>query len=372
MPIWMTLTFLSVVGLISSGIHLYVLSRVDASLASSLSDSPLALGGLVLLSLCYFVIGRWLTPRRAWVRLLGWCSGLWLGALVYLLLWGACAQLLTWALADAVSPPYWWLIGALLTIAYGLWSGTRPPVIKRVELTIPRLAHELDGLKIAQLSDIHIGPTLGERFAAELARRTAALSPDLIVITGDLVDGSVERLREDVEPLITMSAPLGLYFVTGNHELISAADPWVSYLMERGVRVLENEGLQLKRQGATLNIAGVEDWEGSRFPPPRPPSLSEALEGLDPEAPTILLAHQPKAAREAAERGVALQLSGHTHGGQMFPFSWLIYLDQPYRSGLYDVEGMKLYVSEGTGYWGPPLRVGTRSELTLITLRSPS
>ncbi len=145
------------------------------------------------------------------------------------------------------------------------------------------------------------------------------------------------------------------------------AGEWVRYVREGGVRVLENEHVVCERGGVPFVVAGVEDWEGARFPPgARAPSLSRALEGAPPVVFTLLLAHQPKAAAEASACGVSLQLSGHTHGGQLWPFSWLIYLDQPYRAGLYWVGRMALYVSEGTGYWGPPLRWGTRGEVTLV------
>ena len=201
----------------------------------------------------------------------------------------------------------------------------------------------------------------------QLVERVNALAPDLIVITGDLVDGEVRKLKEDVAPFFELSAPLGVFFITGNHELISGVDSWVEHLRAGGMTVLENESRLLERDGAALNLVGVEDWESARFHPQRSPNLDRALSGCDTALTTVLLAHQPKAVREAAQRGVDLQLSPH-HGGQIAPFTWLVALDQPYRSGLYHVRDTALYVSEGTGYWGPPLRLGTRSELTLLTL----
>ena len=376
MPIWMTLTFLSVVSAVAYGLNSYALTRLDLALSTELGSLLLVKLGLVALTVSYFIIGRWLTPRRPLVRLLAWSSGLWIGLLIYLDLFGALSHLGVWAgllgsRAEWIAlglPASWWVASAVGVTLYGVWRATRAPVVRQVSVEVKGLPSALEGLKIAQLSDIHIGPTLGERFARELTQMTHALEPDLVVITGDLVDGSVERLREDVAPFFELSAPLGVYFVTGNHELISEADPWVAHLKASGFTVLENQGLTLTHRGASLNLAGVEDWEGSKFPPPRPPSLTKALSGLELSYPTVLLAHQPKVAKEASEMGVDLQLSGHTHGGQLTPFSWLIYLDQPYRAGLYRVGEMSLYVSEGTGYWGPPVRVGTRSELTLITL----
>jgi len=375
-PIWMTLAFLSVVSGVAYGLNSYALSRLNLALGTDLGSLPSLKLGFVALTVCYFVIGRWLTPRRPLVRLLAWCSGLWIGLLIYLVLFGALSHLGLWvgllgprAEFTALGlPPSWWVTLAVGVTLYGVFRVTRGPVVRQVSVEVKGLPSALEGLRIAQLSDIHIGPTLGERFARRLTQMTRALNPDLVVITGDLVDGSVERLKEDVAPFFELSAPLGVYFVTGNHELISEADPWVAHLKANGLTVLENQGLTLTYKGASLNLAGVEDWEGSRFPPPRPPSLTSALRGLDLSVPTVLLAHQPKVAKEASEAGVDLQLSGHTHGGQLTPFSWLIYLDQPYRAGLYKVGEMSLYVSEGTGYWGPPVRVGTQSELTLVTL----
>lgn len=382
MQAWMMLTFLAIVGLIAYGLNGYALTRLDVALSTQFSGLMWLKFLLVALSVSYFFIGKWLTPRILWVRGLAWCSALWLGVLLYLNLMGGLVHLavLIGILNPDTSgqwigysiPSFWWILVVLGIVLWGIWQAKRDPVLKEVSIQIKDLPQALDGLKIVQLSDIHIGPTLGESFAQQLTTTTMQRSPDLIVITGDLVDGTVARLQQDVEPFFSLSAPLGVYFVTGNHEFISEANSWVAYLKEKGIKVLENQGIQLDHHGVEFNLVGVEDWEGAKFPPYRPPSLTKALKNLNLALPTILLAHQPKVAAEASQLGIDLQLSGHTHGGQMFPFSWFIYLDQPYRSGLYRVGSMSLYVSEGTGYWGPPLRIGTRSELTLITLSAPS
>ncbi|MGB0592098.1 MAG: metallophosphoesterase [Myxococcota bacterium] len=387
MPVLMRLVFLTIVSVVSYGLHLFLFSRVaqmlsDAAVMLPQSILETASGKLLVLeltfsvlTLSYFTIGTMLHPRQ--FRWLGWLSGAWMGALTLLCLWGGVhlvaalgAELIGYEL-----PPLTGVIGLAVTLmcwGWGLANVLRPPALKRVSVPLTKLPEALHGLRIAQLSDIHVGPTVGRRFMDDLVARTNALSPDMIVITGDLVDGSVAMLGDDVAPIFDLSAPLGVYFITGNHELISGVDPWIHYIREGGITVLENEARCLRHNGAHLNLVGVEDWDSERFHRQRHPNLSEALVGVDTEHTTILLAHQPKAAREASLRGVDLQLSGHTHGGQMAPLTVLIYLDQPYRSGLYTIGPTQLYVSEGTGYWGPPIRLGTRSELTLLTLeRAP-
>jgi hypothetical protein len=252
----------------------------------------------------------------------------------------------------------------------GLRNALRQPTLNQITLHPQRLPEALDGLRIVQLSDIHVGPTIGHSFLRDVVDRTLAQNPDLIVVTGDLVDGEVSLLAEDVAPLFDLHAPLGVYFITGNHEFISGADSWVDHVRKHGITVLENESRVLKHNDTNFQLVGVEDWDSARFHPSRSPNLDKALDACSEECFTLLLAHQPKAIREASERGVDLQLSGHTHGGQFAPFSSLVVLDQPYRSGLYTIGASLLYVNEGTGYWGPPLRIGTRSEITELVLRA--
>ena len=383
MPIYMRLAFLTVVSLLSYGLHSYLFSRVQHMLTEAATSLPPAVVAaakgdalwpvvtLSALTLSYFAIGSLLHPRT--FRALAWISGGWMGAMTLLCVWGAVHQLLSLIaqLLGVSLPAELGVAGlgvAALLWALGLANVLRPPALKEVSVPLKELPAELHGLRIAQLSDVHVGPTVGRAFMERIVARTNALKPDLIVITGDLVDGDVEMLRRDVAPIFELTAPLGVYFITGNHELISGVDPWVAHIREGGITVLENEHQVLTHNDALVNLVGVEDRDSARFHPDRRPNLDQALAGADTELTTILLAHQPKAVREAAIRGIDLQLSGHTHGGQMIPLTWLIYLDQPWRSGLYQVRGTTLYVNEGTGYWGPPIRIGTRSELTLLTL----
>jgi uncharacterized protein len=229
------------------------------------------------------------------------------------------------------------------------------------------LAPAMEGTVIVQLTDIHVGPTIGRDFIASMVREVNALSPDVIAITGDLVDGSVSSLGHHVAPLGELRAKHGVFFVTGNHEYYSGVEDWLVELRRLGVRVLANEHVTL--DGA-LDLAGVNDWSARRYDASHAADMGKALAGRDTSRPVVLLAHQPKHMREATERGVSLVLSGHTHGGQIWPWSKLVALDQHYLAGLYREGDTQLYVSEGTGYWGPPMRINTSPEITKIVLES--
>ncbi len=266
--------------------------------------------------------------------------------------------------------------GAVATSVLGVggWSlfeGLRAVAIRRVIVPLTKLPRSLSGYSIVQLTDIHVGPTIGRAFIEQLVRKTNAASPDLIVITGDLVDGSVEELGPLVEPLRGLRAPDGVFFVTGNHEYYSGADAWIAFVESLGIRVLRNERLALRDGGAGgLDLAGVDDWGAKELLLHHGPDLPKALAGRDEARAVVLLAHQPKAVVEAAEKGVDLVLSGHTHGGQMFPFNYLVSLQQPFVEGLHRVDGTQIYVSRGTGYWGPPMRLGAPAEITHLVLES--
>lgn len=243
--------------------------------------------------------------------------------------------------------------------------------VKRVDVALPKFPARLSGYTIVQLSDVHIGPTLGRAFIDTIVARTNALEPDLIAITGDLVDGSVEDLGAFVEGLRGLRAKDGVFFVTGNHDFYSGADAWVRFLATLGVRALRNERVAIGGPSPDegFDLAGVEDPQSQRYDPSRRMDVAAALAGRDPARAVVLLAHQPKAIVEAAREGVDLQLSGHTHGGQIFPFRYFVRLDQPYVSGLNWHERTAIYVSQGTGYWGPPMRLGAPAEITQLVLR---
>lgn len=253
--------------------------------------------------------------------------------------------------------------------AVALRSALTGPVVTHVAVRLRRLPHAQAGTTIAQISDLHVAPLLGRDYVARVVARTNALQPSLIVITGDLVDGTVEQLRDAVAPLAELRAPHGVYFVTGNHEYYSGVDPWIAELTRLGVRVLRNERVTIGDAAASFELAGIDDWTAASFGGGHGANLAEALRGHDPARELILLAHQPKAIYEAAELGVGLMLSGHTHGGQIWPFGYLVKLAQPYLAGLAQHGATQIYVNRGTGYWGPPMRLAVPPELTLLELQ---
>jgi predicted MPP superfamily phosphohydrolase len=210
---------------------------------------------------------------------------------------------------------------------------------------------------------------LGKSWLTRIVEQVNALEPDAVVITGDLVDGSVRRLREHVAPLSELRAKHGVYFVTGNHEYYSGVDAWLTELTRLGVRTLRNERVAIGDHDASFDLAGVDDWRA--FGRGHGRDLARAVAGRDARRELVLLAHQPKQAREAAHHGVGLQLSGHTHGGQIFPWNLFVRLEQPFVAGLARLGDTQIYVSRGTGYWGPPMRVAAPAEITLLTLLAP-
>jgi predicted MPP superfamily phosphohydrolase len=250
-----------------------------------------------------------------------------------------------------------------------LRSGLAPVAVKEVRVRLDRLPRALDGTTIVQLSDVHVGPTIGRPFIEYVVSRVNALAPDLVAITGDLVDGSVAALGNKVAPLADLRSKYGTYFVTGNHEYYSGTESWVQELTRLGIRVLRNERVSIgQSQGESFDLAGVDDLESRRFGGGA--DLARALAGRDESKELVLLAHQPRVAFQAEKHGVGLQLSGHTHGGQIWPWSYFVYLQQPIVKGLERIGKTLVYVSCGTGYWGPPMRLGAPAEITRIVLES--
>lgn len=243
--------------------------------------------------------------------------------------------------------------------------------VRRVEIPLARLPARHDGLTLVQLTDLHIGPTIGRDDLAALVSTTNALGPDIVAITGDLVDGSVDQLRDAVAPLGDLRARHGVYFVTGNHEYFSGAPAWVAELTRLGIRVLRNERVSIGEGLDTFDLAGVDDRSAARYPDAgHGEDLDKALGGRDPGRAVVLLAHQPRTVLDAARFRVDLQISGHTHGGQIWPFGALVRLQQRFLAGLGRHQDTLIYVSRGTGYWGPPMRLGAPSEVAQLVLRS--
>jgi predicted MPP superfamily phosphohydrolase len=266
--------------------------------------------------------------------------------------------------------------GAALAVggasAFALRSALSEPEIHEVPVRLQRLPRALSGLTIAQISDLHVGPTIGEREVGRVVEATNRLRPDLVAITGDLVDGTVPSLAAAVGPLAGLRARYGVLFVTGNHEYYSGATAWLAHLRTLGIRVLRNERVEIGDGGASIDVAGIDDWRSGGLAPGHGPDLARALAGRDPERSLVLLAHQPKGVEEAVQGGVELQLSGHTHGGQIFPFNFVTGLAYRYLAGLYPGVGPggagQVFVSRGTGYWGPPMRLGYPPEISRIVL----
>jgi len=260
---------------------------------------------------------------------------------------------------------------ALGAAGTGAVIAASPPAVRRVPITIPGLDPALDGLRIVTFSDAHLSATWRRARLERVVELVNAERPDVVAIVGDLVDAPVSELREDVAPLADLVSAQGVYFVTGNHEYFTDTEPWMRHLPTLGVDVLRNERVAISRGSATLDLAGIDDRiaAGSGVPG-HGADLDAALDGRDDAVPVVLLAHQPVMVEQARAAGVDLQLSGHTHGGQLWPFHYAIRLDQPAVEGLSRVGDTQLYVTTGAGYWGPPMRVGARPEVAVIELRS--
>lgn len=259
-------------------------------------------------------------------------------------------------------------ISGLIT-GYGIHEATSDWTIETIQIPFQGLSEDLENLRIIQISDIHVGPTIKRDTIEKLVERVNSLNPDIIAITGDLVDGSVSSLRDDVAPLINLKSKLGTYFVTGNHEYYSGALSWIKELKRLDIKVLINESEVLQIKNSTLLISGVTDYRASSILPEHATNPEYCMSKNKNCNLKILLAHQPKSVFRASKVGFDLQLSGHTHGGQYFPGNILIYLFQEYVTGLYKHENTWLYVNRGTGYWGPPIRTGNKPEITEIYLK---
>jgi len=258
--------------------------------------------------------------------------------------------------------------GAFLLTGGGLYEARRRPRVNEVTVPIRGLSPGFEGLRIAQISDIHVGPTIKRPFVEGVAEAVEGTHADLIVLTGDLPDGTVSMLREDVTPLKDLSAPYGKYYVTGNHEYYSGALAWLAEGERLGFRTLINEHVLLTRDSEDLLLAGVTDYSAGRFLASQRSDPKKALGGYDGPAAKILLAHQPRSIFATAGLGYDLQISGHTHGGQFYPWIAVVDCFQPYLKGLHRHGSTWVYVSRGAGYWGPPLRLGVPSEITVIRL----
>lgn len=262
------------------------------------------------------------------------------------------------------------LLGFLITLL-GFSNARRTAAVSRISVPIKDLPPALHGFRIVQISDIHIGPTIRGDYLRRIVAAVNRLQPDMVAITGDLVDGSVHELAPHVAPLAELTSRHGSYFVTGNHEYYSGAHAWITELRRLGITVLLNEHVVLQHDSALAVVAGVTDYGAGHFDPAHRSDPLAAIAGAPSGAGVrLLLAHQPRSAPAAADAGFDLQLSGHTHGGQFMPWNFFVKMQQPFVSGLHRLRQMWVYTSRGTGYWGPPKRFGAPSEITLVTLIS--
>ncbi len=335
------------------------------------------IGVLVLLMSCLLIpmVPRfWRTnhPLLSWMSTLSMGFFSWLMVLtilrdvglgLYALLVGTVPEMMTRASAVGVAG-----LSIVITLM-GLVFARRTAQVVDVEVLLPELPAKLDGFTIVQLSDIHVGPTIKGNYLAAIVQRVNGLNADMVAITGDLVDGSVPELSAHTAPLADLITRHGTFFVTGNHEYYSGAESWIIELRRLGVTVLLNEHVVLSHEGESVTVAGVTDYSGHLFHPDHRSDPIAAIAGAPADSPKLLLAHQPRSAQAAADAGFDLQLSGHTHGGQFWPWNHLVRLQQPFTAGLKQLDALWVYTSRGTGYWGPPMRFGAPSEITRVRLK---
>ena len=314
-------------------------------------------------------------PRGS--RWLAWAGMTWLALSWYLLLGVLVLGIIALATRLAGRPQARWavlrtgtplvVLLALGTTAYGLHEAAAPSVTP-VTVTDPDLPADFDGLRVALVTDLHVGPVRDVTFTRRVVDQVNAQRPDVVVLGGDLIDGRVAQVSDALAPLADLEAPLGVYAVSGNHEFISQqADAWMDHWETLGIDVLRNENVTLTRGSASIRLAGIHDETGTGADAP---NLARALSGVPADAFTLLAAHQPKAAESGQGRGVDLQLSGHTHGGQLWPFRYAVLLQQPVVDGLDAVGDVPVLTSRGAGAWGPPVRVLAPPQIPVITLHA--
>lgn len=325
-----------------------------------------------------------LSTVLTWLGLL--CMGLYSSLLVLTLLrevllflvwaihaiWPAATTPETWRANTAMALP----VVALLVTALGFWNARRTATVVQVDVPIANLPEALQGFTVAQISDIHVGPTIKTDYLRRIVDRVNGLNANLVAITGDLVDGSVAELGAHVAPLAQLQSTHGSFFVTGNHEYYSGAQGWIDALRDLGLKVLINEHVLLQHsidaqdpEPALVVVAGVADYSAHHFDESHRSDPHKAIAHAPEHAVfKLLLAHQPRSAAAAADAGFDLQLSGHTHGGQFWPWNYFVPLQQPFTAGLHRLKALWVYTSRGTGYWGPPKRFGAPSEITHLRL----
>jgi uncharacterized protein len=377
--------------LVTALLHVYIGARLVPGLEALPLVQWLLIIGLVLSALLMplgLMAGR--VAKQPLADVLTWVGLLFMGlfsSMLVLTFARDVGLLLLW-LADAIVPgrlPLEWLriasaeavplLGVLVTVL-GFLNARRTAAVVKVDVPIKGLPPALQGFTVAQLSDIHVGPTIKRQYLRRIVDKVNALDADVVAITGDLVDGKVSELADHVAPLADLKSRHGTYVVTGNHEYYSGAHAWVDELRRLGLTVLMNQHVVIRpssgtvpaHDGMPLVLAGVTDYSAGHFDPAHRSDPEAALRGAPLDAVRVLLAHQPRSAPAAAKAGFDLQLSGHTHGGQFYPWNLFVRFQQPFTAGLHKLQNLWVYTSRGTGYWGPPKRFGAPSEITFLRL----
>ncbi|HOX46472.1 MAG TPA: metallophosphoesterase [Myxococcota bacterium] len=382
MPRWiMFLAFFLGFGLVVGLAHWYLYRRARRVFGLASRRGRLLLGLALALLATSYPLARGLVhwSYNPFTCGLYFAAGVWMGLGLHLLLWTAAGHLLFLLLralrqVQALERRLrlgleraLFLAGALAAMglaAYALFEARCGAELTRLEVPVRGLPAALDGFRIAQISDVHVGVVVGEERLRELVEQVNALQADLVVITGDLVDEDAERFEAVRAPMSALRARLGVLAVTGNHEYFSDAEATVRSASQAGIRFLRHDCLELEG----LWVCGLDDPAAYRLGT-KPPELEEVLGQVPAEAPLVFLYHQPVGLERAAAAGADLMLSGHTHRGQLWPLRLISRFIYPRQAGLYEHEGARLYVSRGVGTWGPPMRLGSPPELVELTLR---
>ena len=337
------------------------------------ADTVLVGGSIV--GVAALLVGRTLDP--SWARPIGFVGFTWWAVIFYLSLGAASigvVALVARLIGGRVEGRRTWVavltglmvVATTATVGFGLVEASRPALTEDTAV-LDRLPAEFDGVRVAFITDLHVGPTRSANFTRKVVDQVNAAKPDVVILGGDLADGTIANVGADLDPLRNLRAPLGVFGVSGNHEYYSDdGGSWLDLWASLGVRPLRNERVELRRGNAVVDLAGVYD---TTAPAPYHPDVDGALAGRDLRRALILAAHQPLQANDAQRRGVSLQVSGHTHGGQIWPFGYAVRLQQPVVAGFGRVGDVPVFVSRGTGAWGPPVRVGAPPQIAVLTLR---
>lgn len=380
--------FIVVVALVVAALHVYPWKRivVDGTARGTRARTAgnVAFVLLPLVTITGLATGTSIDPAVA--QWFAWPGYLWLAVFFYLVLVLLVLEiprlaLRRWVRADETDPRPGLSRRTLLTrgtavaagtvavgiTGYGVSVAMGPPTVTHVPMRVRRLDPRLTGFRIALISDVHIGPIIGRSYVQRIVDLVNDQQPDLVAIAGDLVDGTVDDLADAAAPIAGLRSTHGTFFVTGNHEYYAGYRRWVDHLPRLGVRALRNEHVDIRRDGAAFQLAGINDHTAYQFQDPG--DIEAAVRGRDPEQALVMLAHQPRDVDAAARHGVDLLLAGHTHGGQLSPFEMLVDLQQGAVAGAYTVGETRMYVTRGAGFWGPPVRVGAPPDISVVELR---